>query len=62
MRWSLVLGLVFLFIFIPQASAFDLQQVYIRIDTQGDATITITYQDTFVEYSALKHLLRHHRL
>ena len=54
MRWSLALGFIFLLVLIPTVSAFDLQQVYIQIDPQGDATITITYQDNPVEYLGIK--------
>ena len=45
MRRSLALGIVFLLVLIPPISAFDLQQVYVQINPQGDATITLTYQD-----------------
>lgn len=54
MRCSLALVLVFLIVLIPTVSAFDLQQVYIQIDSQGDATVTITYQDNPVEYLGIK--------
>ena len=54
MRCSLALVLVFLLVLIPTVSAFDLQQVYIKIDPQGDAMITITYQDNPVEYLGIK--------
>jgi len=54
MRCSLALVLVFLLVLISPVSAFDLQQVYIQIDPQGDATITITYQDNPVEYLGIK--------
>ena len=50
MRCSLALVLVFLLVLIPTVSAFDLQQVFIQIDYQGNAMITITYQDNPVEY------------
>jgi len=54
MRCQLALVLFFLLVLISPISAFDLQQVYIRIDPQGDAMITITYQDNPVEYLGIK--------
>ena len=54
MGCSLALVLVFLLVLIPTVSAFDLQQVYIQIDYQGNAMITITYQDNPVEYLGIK--------
>lgn len=54
MRWTLASGLIFLLIIIPTVSAFDLQKVYIQIDLQGDATITLTYLDNPVEYLGIK--------
>jgi Zn-dependent protease len=54
MRYLLASGLIFLLVLIPAVSAFDLQQVYIRIDPQGDATITLSYLDNPVEYLGIK--------
>ena len=54
MRCSLALVLVFFLVLIPTVSAFDLQQVYIQIDPQGNAVITINYQDNPVEYLGIK--------
>jgi hypothetical protein len=42
MQCSLASVLVILLVLISPVSAFDLQQVYIQIDPQGDALITIT--------------------
>lgn len=57
MRWALVPGILFLLVLIPHVSAFDLQQVYIQIEPQGDATITLTYQEDSVEYLGIKTLI-----
>jgi hypothetical protein len=54
MGYSLALVLVFHLVLIPTVSAFDLQQVFIQIDYQGNAMITITYQDNPVEYLGIK--------
>ncbi|MDP3563904.1 MAG: M50 family metallopeptidase [Methanoregula sp.] len=54
MLWLLASGLIFRLIFISSVSAFDLDQVYIQIDEQGDAVITMTYQDNVVEYLGIK--------
>lgn len=54
MRCFLASGLIFLLVLTGSVSAFDLQQVYIQIDEQGDAIITITYQDNPVEYLGIK--------
>ncbi|MFA4825745.1 MAG: hypothetical protein WC593_11405 [Methanoregula sp.] len=54
MRCTLALGLLLLVVLIPSVSAFDLHQVYIQIDPQGDAAITLTYQDNPVEYLGIK--------
>ncbi|MDO9323753.1 MAG: hypothetical protein Q7T80_02225 [Methanoregula sp.] len=54
MRWAFVSGLLLLLILIPHTSAFDLQQVYVEIDQQGDATITLTYRDNPAEYLGIK--------
>ena len=54
MRWLLASGLIFLLMLISSVSAFDLDQVYIQIDEQGDAVITMTYQDNAVEYLGIK--------
>jgi Zn-dependent protease len=54
MRGSRALVLLFLLVLISPVSAFDLQHVYIQINPQGDATVTITYQDNPVEYLGIK--------
>ncbi len=57
MRWALVSGIILLLVLIPHISAFDLQQVYIQIEPQGDAMITLTYQENPAEYLGIKTLI-----
>lgn len=54
MRWAFTSILILFLVFIPHISAFDLQQAYVLVDPQGDATITLTYQDNPAEYLSIK--------
>jgi hypothetical protein len=48
------LCIFFLLLLVPVVSAFDLQQVYIRIDQSGDAVVTANFEETPVEYIGVR--------
>ena len=57
MRWAPVIGFIFLLFLLYPVCAFNLQQTYIQIDQQGDAIVTLTYQDNPAEYLGIKTFL-----
>ena len=50
----LFLVLIGIFFIVHAVSAVDLNQIYIDIDRNGDATITVSYQSNPIEYAGIK--------
>jgi len=53
----LIAGLVSCFLFVSVAGAFELHQIYITVDQQGNAVTYVTYQDNPAEYLGMKGLI-----